>query len=128
MNTYRPPMICPSCYAVNEFIPVSKHTLLMRKLFYIRNNSKGEYPEKCSSCGESLTTSPDINEIRVMINPIPPLPSWVTKPYDMEEYYIIDIKAAVAAGETLPIELWKIRQFDEFFTNPPTKRGTIDFK
>ena len=54
-----------------------------------------------------------------------PLPSWIADHGD--NHYIVDIKAAVAAGETLPIKLYKIPQFDKFWTNPPTEKGQIDF-
>jgi len=54
-----------------------------------------------------------------------PLPPWITDRGN--GYYTLDIEAAQQAGETLPIELWKIPQFEPFFTNPPTKKGSIDF-
>jgi hypothetical protein len=54
-----------------------------------------------------------------------PLPPWITD--HGENYYTVDIEAAISAGETLPIELYKIPQFDKFWTTPPT-RGQIDFK
>lgn len=55
-----------------------------------------------------------------------PLPPWII---DLGyNRYSIDIEAAQAAGEKLPIELGKIPQFAPFFTNPPTKRGSIYFE
>jgi hypothetical protein len=57
---------------------------------------------------------------------VKPLPHWITD--RGEGYYTVDVKAAIADGEAIPIDLSKIPQFAEFFTNPPTKRGQIDFK
>lgn len=54
-----------------------------------------------------------------------PIPSWITDKGN--GYYTIDIDAAIQAGETVPIELYKIPQFAPFFTNPPTKSGSIEF-
>lgn len=54
-----------------------------------------------------------------------PLLSWILDRGN--GYYSIDIEAAKAAGETLPIQLHNIPQFAAFFTNPPTKSGSIDF-
>lgn len=54
------------------------------------------------------------------------LPNWII--HRGENWYIVDIDAAKAAGETLPIELYKIPEFAPFFTSPPTKSGTIDFR
>jgi hypothetical protein len=61
-----------------------------------------------------------------MSNELPPLPHWITD--HGENHYTVDLDEAVAAGETIPIELYKIPQFDKFWTNPPTERGQIDFK
>jgi hypothetical protein len=54
-----------------------------------------------------------------------PLPNWIT--HHGEDWYTVDVKMAIEAGETLPIELSKIPQFDDFWANPPKKRGLIDF-
>ena len=55
-----------------------------------------------------------------------PLPSWILDRGN--GYYTIDVDAAIAAGQTLPIQLGDIPQFAPFFTNPPSQRGSIDFK
>lgn len=54
-----------------------------------------------------------------------PLPSWITDKGNGR--YLVDIEAAKVAGEPIPIQLGKIPQFAEFFTNPPTRRGIIEF-
>ena len=56
----------------------------------------------------------------------PPLPSWIID--HGYNRYSIDVTAAIAAGETLPIDLSKIPQFDKFWTNPPSERGVIYFE
>lgn len=61
-----------------------------------------------------------------MLDSTPPLPSWITDKGGGR--YTVDVKAAMAAGEELPIKLYKIPQFAPFFTSPPTQRGTIDFE
>jgi len=55
-----------------------------------------------------------------------PLPSWIID--HGNNHYTVDVEAAIAAGQTLPIPLYDIPQFDKFWTNPPTDRGKIDFK
>lgn len=54
-----------------------------------------------------------------------PLPSWITDKGDGR--YSVDIEAAKAAGESIPIQLGNIPQFADFFTDPPTRRGAIEF-